>query len=290
MTVMKVSVTLILITFVLAPFVFADDNGEPMKTIVYPVLFGDPTALEIISKAIVEDEGHVVLDASGKRLIIATTPSRHAKLNEVIGQYDISTDNVRIDVQFKRAARQKDSGFSVKGGGGVVIGPNGTSGTITIQPEVHHTTVESSGNTVQSLLVASGREASLRVGESVPYLDWITNYGWNGGFTETQIQWQEVGSFLIVQPVILSDGSTINIKLTPELRGLVGGNPYRATFSALTTEVMIRDGETMSIGGTMNDQEFYSKFLVGIDRSGLTESLDILLSPRIMRAGPPPAR
>jgi len=273
----------------MVPIVLAEEQGEPMKTIVYPIVFGDPAALEVISKAIVEDEGHVVLDGKGKRLIVVTTPSRHARLNEVIGQSDIITDNVRIDVQFKSAGRQKDSGFSVKGNGGVVIGPDGTSGTITIQPEVHNTTIESSENAIQSLLVASGREASLRVGESVPYIEWISEYGWQGGYTETQIQWQEVGSFLIVQPVIMGDGSTINIRLTPELRGLVDGNPYRTKFTALTTEVMIRDGETMSIGGAVDDREFYSKFLVGKDRSGLSQSLDITLSPRIVRAGPPPS-
>jgi len=284
------TIFLLLLILPVVPQAFSEDNGEQMKTVVYPLLFGDPAAMESISKSIVDDEGHVVLDSKGKRLIIVTTPSRHARLNEVLGQADLKTDNVRIDVQFRSAGRQKDSGFSISGGGGVVIGPNGTSGTITINPEIHNTTTDSSGNTMQSLLVASGREATLRVGESVPYIEWISDFGWQGGYTETQIQWQEVGSFLIVQPVILGDGTTINIRLTPELRGLVDGNPHRTKFAALTTEVMIRDGESMSIGGTMDDREFYSKFLVGTDRSGVSQSLDIILTPRIMKAGPPPVK
>jgi len=273
--------------FLLAAPAFSQTNTEQMKTVIYPVIFGDPVALEEISRAIVGDDGHVVLDRNGKRLIIVTIESKHAQLNEMMGQADAAVGNVRIDVRFRNAGRQKDSGFSVNGSGGVVVTPNGTSGTISLQPEVHNVLTETSGDTIQTLLVASGREGSLRVGESVPYIDWISQYSWHGGYTEKQLQWQEVGSFLVVQPVILGDGSTINIKLTPELRGLVDGNPYRTTFTALTTEVMVRNGETMSIGGNVNNHEFYSKFLIGVDRTGIQQSLEIDLTPRIMHAAPP---
>jgi len=263
--------------------VHADE--EQMKTVIYPVVYGDATALEEISKSIVGDDGHVVLDRSGNRLIIVTIESKHTQLNEVLGVADKVVGNVRIDVHFRSVGVERASGASVSGKGAVVIGPGGTSGKISIQPQVHNMLTESSANTIQTLMVASGREASLRVGEQVPYIEWISEFGWNGGYTTSYIQWQDVGSFLIVRPVIMGDGSTINITLTPELRGMVDGNPYRTTFTALKTEVMIRDGETMSIGGAVNNREFYSRFLVGVDRSGVQESLDIELTPRIMKPG-----
>lgn len=261
-------------------------DEEQMRTVIYPVVFGDPAALEVISTTIVGDDGHVFLDPAGRRLIVVTTDSKHAQLNQILGAADRVVGNVRIDVRFRNVGSQRDSGASLSGQGSVVTGPGGTRGRISLQPQVHQVLTESSSTVVQTLMVASGREASLRVGEQVPFIQWISEFGWNGGFTESLIQWQDVGSFLVVQPVIMGDQSTINIRLTPELRGLVDGNPYRTTFTALSTEVMVRDGETMSIGGAVNNREFYSRFLVGVNRSGVQESLDIELTPRIIQPSP----
>lgn len=265
---------------------YAVDTNEVMTTAIYPVLFGDPVALQDIGKSIVGDDGHVVLDQKGSRLIVVTTPSKHVQLNSIFGQMETPIENVRIDVQFRGIERSSDTGISLQGKAGVVVTPGRTDGIITLHPEVRHTTTEASSHTIQSLLVASGREGSLRVGERVPYIEWITEFGWHNGYLEEHIHWQEAGSFLVVKPVVMGNGEIISIQLTPELRGLVDDQPYRTRFAAVSTTIMARNGESVSIGGLSEDREFYSKFLVGFDRSGVQQSLDIILTPRIIR---PPA-
>ena len=255
-----------------------------MKTVVYPIVFGDPEALEAISRSIVGEEGHVVLDNKGNRLIVVTTPSRHTQLNEILGQADAQTGNVQITVTFRNRSVERDRALGVQGGGHVAIGPGGTTGKITIQPEIRDTLTETSGDTKQLLLVASGRDGALRVGESVPYIEWISEYSWRGGYSESRIQWQDAGSFLVVTPTILSDGLTIHIRLTPEIRGLVDGNPLRVKYAALSTELTVSNGQTVQIGGSNQHQEFYSRFLIGMNRSGVTSSLDIELTPVIVDA------
>jgi hypothetical protein len=74
----------------------------------------------------------------------------------------------------------------------------------------------------------------------------------------------------------------IRIRITPELSGLVNGHSLRTRFSRVATEVVVQNGQTFQIGGLDRDTDFYSRFLVGVSRSGSQQSLDILLTPRIM--------
>lgn len=255
-----------------------------MKTVVYPLLFGDPEALESFAKQVVADEGHVVLDGRGSRLIVVTTPDRHETLNEVLGKADAQTGNVRLDVRFHETGATRDTAAGVRGNGDVTIGRDGWSGSIELRPELRHHTTNVRDDTTQTLMVASGREAVLRVGEQVPYLDWLTTYGWQGGYLTSQVQWQDVGAFLVVTPTILHDGQTVHVRITPELRGLVDGQPLRTSFTSVATELYVRNGETVTLGGFGKDREFSSRFLIGQSRTGEQRTLDITLSPRIIGA------
>lgn len=287
---MQKHMLLLVLAGLLTGFGTAAQADDEMKTVVYPVVYGDIDALEEFARTVVADEGHVIQDGQGRRLIIVTTQDKHTTLNEVLGEADAQVGNVRIEVRFREAGEARDSGAGVRGEGEIVFGPGGTEGTVVLRPDLRHTVTETTSDTRQILMTASGREASLRVGESVPYIDWITEYGWHGGYTESRVQWQDVGSFLVVTPTILGDGSTIHIRLTPELRGYADGEPQRIRFAGVATEVLVRDGQTLPIGGSVQDHEFYSRFLIGVDRTGVRRNLNIELTPHIVHAGQPAPR
>ncbi len=278
---MKTTMARMLVIVWTLAWIPAGSAGE-MRTVVYPVVFGDIDALETYARTVVAEDGHVVPDAGGRRLIIVTTDEKHGQLNDVLGQTDARAGNVRIEVRFRETGTERDTGIGVRGAGEVVLGPGGTEGTVVLRPELRHTVTDTAGDTRQIIMAASGREAVLRVGERVPYIDWIMDYGWHGGYIRSRVEWQEVGSFLVVTPTILPDGSTVHVRLTPELRGRVDGHPHHTRFTGLATEVTVRDGNTLRIGGSAEDQEFYSRFLIGIDRSGVRRSLDIELTPQIV--------
>jgi hypothetical protein len=44
----------------------------------------------------------------------------------------------------------------------------------------------------------------------------------------------------------------------------------------------VQDGQTFQIGGMDKDNDFYSRFLIGFDRSGAQEALNITLTPHIV--------
>jgi type II secretory pathway component GspD/PulD (secretin) len=96
------------------------------------------------------------------------------------------------------------------------------------------------------------------------------------------VNWQQVGSRLIVEPTVIGQGPMIRVRVTPELSGMVDGQPLHTRFAGATTEIVVKDGESFSIGGMAGDATFYSRFLVGRSDAGSQEQVDIVLTPHIM--------
>jgi hypothetical protein len=101
------------------------------------------------------------------------------------------------------------------------------------------------------------------------------------GFIQSQVAWRDVGSFLAVEPTVIGDGPLIRVRVTPELVGTVNGSPYETKFSSVATEVTVSDGETITIGSDAKNTEFYSRFLIGVSRSGSSRRLNITMTPHI---------
>ncbi len=253
-------------------------------TKVYPLGFADEEALEEYTAAMIGDEGRFVIDRSGRRLIIAASPEQHRKIAELLDALDQPPRNVLIDVRFIETGREHQSGLEIGGDGEIVLGGPGTAGTIVLGTMVHHRTADMSLDTSMNLLVSSGREGLLQIGERVPYLDWIVDYGIFTGTIASGVEWQQVGAYLAVEPTVIGNGPFVEIVLTPRLSGLVNDSPYHVSFSEISTEVTVRDGESFNLGGMAAEKDFYSRFLVGVDRSGSRRSIDIQLTPRIQDA------
>ena len=100
-----------------------------------------------------------------------------------------------------------------------------------------------------------------------------------------RVQWQDVGSFLAVKAVALGEGDQIRVELTPVLSGHSGGQPHQVRFAEVTTAVTVTAGQTIQLGGLTGGNEFYRRFLMGVDRGHSAEQLDIELTPTLLDAG-----
>ena len=233
-------------------------------------------------QALAGPKGEVISDPVNHRLLVVTSGEQHAQIADLMKKLAVPPRNVLIEVSFDSAESGQAFEASAEGSGGVIFSSDGANGLFSLRPKVLDQTSSHRSSQKQTLLVSSGREGVLRVGERVPYLEWVMDYGWRrGGLLSSQLAWQEVGSFLIVQPTIVGDGPLIRVRITPELRGLVDGRPEHVRFTAVSTEVVIQDGETLPLGGLGGDQQFYDRFLVGISQGGSTQSLNIRLTPHI---------
>jgi len=163
--------------------------------------------------------------------------------------------NVFIEVEFKEIGGKK-----VKLGG---LGP--------------YQTQSSSRYVKQSLLVSDGLTGSIRVGEDIPYVEYYKRYLFKHGYAETIVEtaFKEVGTKLVVTPKIRGD--YIEITLTPQISYLSKGRKDVIDIRELTTSVIVANGQSISIGGLISDEEFSEYFF----KTGEKSNLDIILTPRI---------
>ena len=268
--------------FLAALAVFAQQGQSHFE--VYDLGFADAQSAVEMVKAIIGPTGSVSLDQANHRLLVVATSERHAQVADMMRKLNVPPKNVRIEVRFIGSSSHQEEGVEMKAAGGMTRSEGITRTTIKVRPRMENTTFTASSDVAQLLLVASGREGVLRVGESVPYVDWFVDYSLRCGYLQQRIHWEEVGASLIVEPTVIGDGPLIRIRLTPELSGLVEGNIYQTRFSRAATEVVVQNGQTFQIGGLDKDNEFYSRFLIGFNRNGDRQALNISLTPHIVGA------
>jgi type II secretory pathway component GspD/PulD (secretin) len=249
---------------------------------LYPVRYSDPEMIAAAVPVMMPSTNGLTIQAADGRLAVRGTAGQHAVVEQMLHELDRAPRNVQINVQFARSGQMSSREAGIRPHGPVIIRDGNIHGSF--EGRFSHQSSTSSENTTQMLVAMDGRSATLQVGETVPYLAWLTEYGWRHGYIrETRIEWRDVGSYLAVEPEIIGDGPMIRIRLTPTLSGqLADGRDQTIQFTELATEVVARDGQTMSIGGFSKDSEFSSKFLIG--RSGGSESAvtDITLTPKIL--------
>lgn len=162
--------------------------------------------------------------------------------------------NIAVEVEFREFGSQK-----VKVG---IIGP--------------YEKRSSSEYTKQFIVVSDGLTGTIRVGEDVPYIKYYVSYLRRYGYVESyEITFKEVGTKLVVTPKIR--GNNIEVTLTPQITYLSGGRRDVIDVKELSTSVIVPDGQSISIGGLIKDEEFKSYFFKTKEAS----NLDIILTPRI---------
>ncbi|MDR3559849.1 MAG: secretin N-terminal domain-containing protein [Negativicutes bacterium] len=103
----------------------------------------------------------------------------------------------------------------------------------------------------------NGKEASILIGDRIP----ISTQTTTGGVTSTTITYVDAGIKLQYTPRINADGlitATVHTEVsTPTLVSSLGA--YRITTRSADTNVRVRDGETMIIGGLIGKNDSYTK-------------------------------
>lgn len=292
---MKTCARWILIVLLAAAAVFSGEEAKAAeRTYVrsYPLLSSD---VELMTQAIKELVGlkrSILYNKADNSLIVTGTTEEHQQIGLIMQEINVPSPNVRIDVKTTTVGTSRDASAGVKGSGNVVITKDGAKTKYTFKGHARNQLSGRSGMTQQTLVVQSGKEASLEVSTEVPFYEYLIWYGtnnWQMTIEQDMIR-EKVGAFLVAQPTVIGRGPMVNITLTPEIRELVGEKRRRIRFSKVATTVTARDGETITIGGLGEAQEFFDKFLVGASSGGETKSMSVTLTPHIMKGFGAPAR
>ena len=262
--------------------------AAPESFEVYPVPFADLEPAERVIKAMVGPERMVIADERHRRIMVTATAEQHARIQEFLEKYNLPPRNIDVLVRFDEKSDEANLAAGVEGGGQMVIHNGDVDVTGVIKPRLENRSSQSDAQTTQHILVANGRSASLRVGEEVPYLNWIMQRGWRWGVIESELNWQRVGAQLDVEVVILGSGPMMKLRLVPVLSGLVEGKPHQLRFKEVATEVVVQSGQTVSLAGMDKDNDFYDHFLLGMSKGHSRSALNITLTPTIREPVTPP--
>jgi type II secretory pathway component GspD/PulD (secretin) len=252
---------------------------------VYDLGLTDPGMAADVVRGLLSPEGRVYPDPAQHRLVVSDRPDVHARVAEALRTLTVAPRNIRIEVtgRMERTGRERQVDASgTIGGGPVRVGvgrrPPPTSGVVIGAQDSRSRT---SVNASQNLLVLSGGQASLVVAEQVPYSEWLFTWGVSHGLWAQNVVWQEVGTSMVVAPRVLGNG-TILVRLTPRFDYRAGGSSQTVDVNELSTEVVVRDGEEIDLGGVpFRDEIFRERFLAGIDESGQTTQVSMKLRARV---------
>jgi len=257
----------------------AGNTNRSVKT--YNVQYTDPQEIAAIAPVMMSSTNGLTMRVSERKLIVRGTPEQHEVVRQMVQDLDAPPKNIQINVAFNSSGQSRQSEVGIRPRGPVVIRNGEIHGTL--EGRFGSRRTSTSENTTQMLVAMDGRSATLRVGERVPYLSWLVEYGYRYGYVqEIGIEWRDVGSFLAIEPRIIGP-ELIRVRLIPELSGrLEDGSRQTIQFTHLATEVTAADGQPIRIGGFSKDEDFSSRFLIGTAPESRSINTTITLTPTIL--------
>lgn len=263
------------------------DEGRKLEA--YPISNPNPDEIVSTAKSIAGTNGTVVFIKDISKLVVSATPAVHEQIIQLLSKTEMKPVNIQLDVAFDEASESRDSGASIKTEGGIIITPRKTGYKVKIDAEAHDNKINGISLTHQLLMLRSGTEGFIQVGEDIPYLDTIIEMGRNWGYITSETKFMNTGARLRVKANLLGDGENVSVKLVPEIAGLVSNKIQAISFIRMETEVTVKNGETIDIGSFGEKSDFYNKFLAGYKRGKASKSVKITLSANLIDASGQPA-
>lgn len=183
----------------------------------------------------VGDEARLVYDTSSGQLLIFGPPAAHQWVRTTLRHTNALPRTVRVTVTFHE---KRD--------------------TATDAAQTH-----AEIRTQQHVLVQSGHEGSVQVGDAVPFLAELISWGHRYGYLSSEVRLRHVGASLAVGARIIGDGPRVQLTLTPELSGVYSHKTDGVRFSKTATTLTVRAGETATLDSFEEHAEFYRLFLAG---------------------------
>lgn len=252
----------------------------------YPVFSSQSADVVATLKDVLSEKAKVVFHRAGSQIIVTAPQGDQDVAAAILKELSRPAQNVRIDIRILQEGTTSDAGAAVDGDGRVVVRRTDTGYNVRVNPSVRNQSGSESDNATQTLVMQSGSEGRIFVGDDVPFADWLIGVGRQWGYVteaqQQQFRMRSIGSSLVVLPQVAA-GGLIAVTLTPELSCLVEGRRQfeRVRYTRVATQVTVADGATIELGGVGKNQEFYNKFLVGVSSSGEQRSVRISLTAHI---------
>lgn len=186
---------------------------------------------------------------------------------------------VRVAVEFRqtgttdREALQGDATIVITREGGVGSGTRFGTESRTVR------SMHSSGIFT---IVQDGGDSMLSVATRVPYedIEFFRDYATGAGFLARGIAFENVGSSLKVHADVLAD-ERVKVRLTPRVSYFSADGPGIIDFTDASTELVVRSGEPITIGGGTSRSEEVTRRLLGFGTRRTANESQIVLTATV---------
>jgi len=266
-----------------------------LSSYVVSLKFADANDVKAALKGLTEQ---IEVDRGGNRLIVVTSPRIISEIESIVSELDrparqvmleariveVSTDDTKkLGIDWDLLNRQgvlivegtptgsangvfpDELPFFPPGPNGKVVGLQGLSRQAkAFQLAIDMLIREGNARVLANpkLATLNGKEATMLVGQRIPFLVSGTVFAGGGAAPVQSVQREEVGIKLSITPLINADGYITTI-IKPEVSsvtGFKGDNadlPVIATRQASTT-VRLKDGSSVIIGGLLSEEKTVS--------------------------------
>jgi len=234
------------------------------------------------------------------QLVVRTTPANLEEIKRILAAVDTAPRQllitVRQDAGGERSRSQADVSANVGGdharvvvppasrdprGGNVVLG----DGDDRVRVQVLDSSSAASDRNTQTLRVTEGREAFVRVGQSVPVRERQVQRTVVGGRVVGRViegtQYREVASGFYVLPRLAGDRVTLDI--SPQRETLSRQVPGAVNVQSMVTTVSGGLGEWIEIGGMVQDASGQQSVLLGRTTTAARDSRRVLIKVEEVR-------
>lgn len=167
---------------------------------------------------------------------------------------------VKVVIEFRQQDRASQQG--VQGSGGVRVPPRSTrAGGGVVAESTATVTTRSSGIFV---LVQDGGSGTMLVAQEVPSPQraYFFDYAAGKGYATQGVIWQRLGTGFTVRPTVLPGGQ-IRLAVTPWLSYLTPAGGGSIELVEATTELVVRAGEKVQLGGAATDLHAVTRRILG---------------------------
>ena len=244
----------------------------------------------LLTRLDVKKTGTVTMDERENLIIVTALPNRMKEVEEVVKSLDKKTKQVLLEVKILKVVLSDHFNMGVdwnkiltsvkKGGVNISNVFNTTSSTSTNYFQLgmggsgHNYSaivkaLEEFGETRNlsspSIAVTNGELAKIHIGTSQPYVTTTQATGSTTSSTSAQVTFIEVGVQMEVTPVINDEGF-VTMKIKPEVSSVDSTYSYQIAAqvnntvpivarTTAETNVMVKDGTTIIIGGLRKDEK-----------------------------------
>ena len=264
----------------------------------------------------------IVADARANSLLVRSNAADFELIRRVVSQLDVRPLQVLIEVLIAEVRRERSLGISTEGElGTTAVGKNGASitgnsggpglgdfalnvmklGGLDLDATLRLASQKGDVRIVSRpvVIAANNQEAVIVVGSQRPFVQLQRSLPTDALARDQVVQYRDVGTKLSVKPTISVDG-LVQLEVTQEVSNATSETQFNAPVIAtrsIQTQLLVRDGQTVALGGLTDRQKDVSRggipilssipliggFFGHARRSTAETELFIFLTPRVIR-------